>query len=64
MVHIKVMELVGSSPNGWKSAVQAAVDEASRTAGEIVGVEVVNFTASVENGQVTEYRANVKIAHK
>jgi len=29
-----------------------------------VGVEVVNFTASVENGQVTEYRANVKIAHK
>jgi flavin-binding protein dodecin len=27
-------------------------------------VEVVNFTANVENGQVAEYRANVKIAHK
>jgi hypothetical protein len=58
------MELVGTSPNGWKSAVQSAVDEASKTAGEIVGVEVVNLTASVENKQVTEYRANVKIAHK
>ncbi len=64
MVHIKVMELVGSSPNGWKSAVQAAVDEASKTVGEIVGVEVVNFTANVENGQVTDYKANVKIAHR
>lgn len=63
-MHIKVMELVGTSPNGWKSAVQTAVDEASKTAGEIIGVEVVNFTASVDNGQVTEYRANVKIAHK
>ncbi|MGB9846681.1 MAG: dodecin family protein [Desulfotomaculales bacterium] len=61
---VKVMELVGSSPNGWKSAVQAAVDEARKTAADIVGVEVVNFTATVENGQVTEYRANVKIAHK
>lgn len=61
---VKVMELVGASPNGWRSAVQAAVDEAKKTAGEIVGVEVVNFTAAVENGQVTEYRANVKIAHK
>lgn len=63
-MHIKVMELVGTSPNGWKSAVQSAVDEASKTAGEIVGVEVVNLTASVENKQVAEYRANVKIAHK
>lgn len=63
-MHIEVLEFVGSSPNGWRSAVQTAVDEASKTAGEIVGVEVVNFTANVENGQVTEYKANVKIAHK
>lgn len=63
-MHIKVSEMVGSSPNSWKSAVQSAVDEASRTTGDIVGVEVVNFTANVENGQVTEYRANLKIAHK
>jgi len=63
-MQIKVLELVGSSPSGWKNAVQSAVDEASRTAGEIVGVEVVNFTASVDKGQVTEYKANVKVAQK
>lgn len=63
-MHIKVAEIVGESPNGWKGAVQAAVDEASKTMSDIVGVEVINLTANVENGRVTEYKANVKIAHK
>ena len=63
-MQIKVLELVGSSPSGWKNAVQSAVDEAAKTAGEIVGVEVVNFTANVDKGQVTDYKANVKIAKK
>jgi hypothetical protein len=29
----------------------------------IVAVEIVNFTANVENGRLVEYKANVKIAH-
>ncbi|MBF7082055.1 dodecin domain-containing protein [Desulfallas sp. Bu1-1] len=62
-MHIKVMEMVGESPDGWRSAVQSAVSEASKTVNNIVGVEVVNFTANVENGRVVEYKANVKIAH-
>lgn len=64
MTNIKVTEMVGSSPNGWKDAVQAALDEASRTLHDIVGVEVVNFTADVENGRVVSYKANLKIAHR
>ncbi|HHW42936.1 dodecin domain-containing protein [Desulfofundulus thermobenzoicus] len=63
-MHIRVSEMVGESTSGWKGAVQAAVDEASRTISDIVGVEVVNLTANVENGRVVEYKANVKIAHK
>lgn len=61
---VKVTEMVGESNSGWKGAVQSAVDEASRTIHDIVGVEVVNFTANVKNGQVVEYKANLKIAHK
>jgi len=63
-VHIKVTEMVGESPAGWKDAVQSAIDEASRTLHDIVGVEVVNFTAHVENGRLVGYRANLKVAHK
>lgn len=61
---VKVTEMVGDSPTGWKDAVQSAVSEASRTLNDIVAVEVVNFTANVQNGKVIEYKANLKIAHK
>lgn len=60
---VKVMELVGESSNGWRSAVESAVNEASRMVNNIVGVEVVNFTANVKDGQVVQYKANVKVAH-
>ncbi|MCL6612116.1 MAG: dodecin family protein [Peptococcaceae bacterium] len=63
-MHIKVTEMVGESPAGWKDAVQSAINEASKTMNDIVGVEVVNFTAHVENGKVVGYKANMKIAHK
>ncbi|MEW6770882.1 MAG: dodecin family protein [Bacillota bacterium] len=62
-MHVKVAELVGESPNSWREAVQAAVGEAAQTLGNITGVEVVNLTANVENGQIKEYKANVKVAY-
>lgn len=63
MMHVKVSELVGESADSWKGAVQSAIVEASRSMKNIVAVEVVNFTANVENGRLVEYKANVKIAH-
>jgi len=63
-MHIKVTEMVGESNSGWKDAVQTAIDEASKSVNDIVGVEVVNFTANVENGKLAGYKANLKIAHK
>ena len=59
---VKVIELVGESPNSWDEAVANAVAEASRTIDHISGVEVANLTANVENGRITEYKANVKLA--
>lgn len=60
---VKVVELVGESPIGWKDAVQRAVEEASRSVQNITGVEVYNMTANVEDGKLTEFKANVKIAY-
>lgn len=62
-MHVIVSELVGESPDSWKGAVQSAISEASRTVKNIVAVEIVNFTANVENGRLVEYKANIKIAH-
>ncbi|MGD0622898.1 MAG: dodecin family protein [Thermacetogeniaceae bacterium] len=62
-MHVKVAELVGESPSSWKDAVKSAVKEAAKAGNQITGVEVMNFTANVQNGDVVEYKANVKIAY-
>lgn len=61
---VKVIELVGSSHHNWTDAVDNAVREAAKTVQYITGVEVTNFTANIENGEIVEYRANVKLAFK
>ncbi|HHY13101.1 MAG TPA: dodecin domain-containing protein [Thermoanaerobacterales bacterium] len=62
---IKILELVGESNSSWEEAVQQAVLDASKTIENIVGVEVLNNTATVNNdGEITNYRANVNVAFK
>jgi flavin-binding protein dodecin len=60
---VKVAELVGESPYNWNDAVQSAIREASKSIHNISGVEVYNLTANVNNGKISEYKANVKIAY-
>jgi flavin-binding protein dodecin len=61
---VKVIELVGTSSHNWTDAVDNAVMEASRSIDDILGVEVTNFTANIDNGHIAEYRADVKVAFK
>lgn len=58
----KVIELVGESAEGWQQALQSAVAEAGKTVHGITGVEVTNWTAEVKNGQIAEYKVDVKLA--
>lgn len=59
---VKIIELVGESPNSWQEAVQNAIQEAAKTVDHITGVEVLNATANVRDNRLTEYKANVKVA--
>lgn len=59
---VKVVELVGESNESWDAAARNAVAEAARTIHGITGVEVLNWTANVNEGNVVEYKANVKVA--
>ncbi len=59
---VKVIEVVGSSPNSWSDAAKVAVERASKTLKNIVGVDVIHSTAVVKDGQITEYRVDLKIA--
>ena len=62
MTVVKIIELVGSSTKSWEDAVKEAIRQASKTVRHIVGVDVIGFTAKVKDGEIVEYRANVKIA--
>jgi dodecin len=58
----KIIEIIGSSQNGWEEAAQVAIDEARKTIHNIHGLEITDMTAKVHpnTGKITEYRAGVK----
>jgi flavin-binding protein dodecin len=64
MTVVKVVELVADSPDGWKDAIEKAVSKASETIHNISGVEIKNLTASVENGRVIDYKADLHLAFR
>jgi len=59
---VKIIELIGSSSDGWEDAVENAVKEAAKTVKNIKGVHVKRCTAKVKDNKIVEYRADVKIA--
>jgi len=59
---VKIIELIGSSPNSWSEAAQNAVTEAAKTVKNIKGVHVKRCTAKVKDNKIVEYHADVKIA--
>ncbi len=59
---VKIIELVGSSPNSFSEAVRNAVSTAGKTLRNITGVDVISSNATVENGQISLYKVQVKIA--
>ena len=58
----KVIRIVGSSPESFAKAAEAAVQEASKTVRGITGADVVTMSAVVEGERITEYRTTVDIA--
>ena len=58
---IIVREMVGTSPKSWSDAARQAVATASRTVRNIKTVEVLRSNAVVEDGEIVEYRVNLKI---
>jgi len=62
MTAVKIIKVLGTSEESWEDAAQSAVSRAGDTIDDIHGVEVEDWTASVEDGEVTEYKATVEIA--
>jgi flavin-binding protein dodecin len=58
----KVITIIGSSPESFAKAADAAVQEAAKTVRGIHGAHVTSMSAVVDNDHISEYRTTVDIA--
>lgn len=58
----KVVTIIGSSPESFAKAAEAAVQEAAKTLRGITGADVISMSANVEGDRITEYKTTVNIA--
>lgn len=62
MAVIKVIEIMGESPDSWEAAAGEAVAEAAKTVKNIRSVWVKDQSTTVENGKIDRYRVTCKIS--
>jgi dodecin len=60
----KIIELIGSSPNGWEEAVKNVIDTASAEITNLRIAEIVDLDTRLEGGKVAEYRAKIRLSFK
>ncbi|WP_100614148.1 dodecin family protein [Confluentibacter citreus] len=58
---LKVIEVLSNSEKSWEDAARKAVTHAAKSVKNIRSVYVQDQSASVANGNITEFRVNVKI---
>ena len=61
MAVARVTEIIASSPDGFREAVEEGVARAARTLRNITGLEVLGKRVKVEHGQIIEYRVEMKL---
>lgn len=60
----KLIEIVGSSPESWEKAAQAAVERATRSLRDLRVAEVVALDLHLEDGKIAAYRTKLKVSFK
>lgn len=58
---LKVIEILGNSPESWEDAVQRVITEASKSIKNIKSVYVKDMQATVKDNKISEFRVNAKI---
>src|SRR5262245_18758990 len=62
MAVARVTTIIGSSPKGWQDAVGEALKRANKTLRNLTGIRVLEQTARIEKGKVTEFRSMIEVS--
>jgi flavin-binding protein dodecin len=57
----KVSQIIGSSTTSFEDAANAVVERAQRTLQGISGVEVLEKSAKIVDGEIVEFRVRLKL---
>jgi flavin-binding protein dodecin len=57
----RLSEVIVSSPEGFREAVDAGLARLARAVPDITGVEVLAKRVKVEQGRIVEYRVEMKV---
>ena len=60
----KIVEPVGTSPESWEKAAEAAVQKASTSLRDLRIAEVSELDMHIKDGKVEAYRARIKVSFK
>lgn len=58
---LKVIEVLAQSEKSWEDAARNAVAEASKTVHGIKSIYIKEMEATVDNGNISQFRINGKI---
>ncbi len=61
MAVARITTIVSSSKTSWQDAAQDGFKRASKTLRGITGLQILEQTAHVERGKITEYRVRMNV---
>ena len=64
MAIIKSIDLVGVSTESWRDAAQQALAEAAKTIRGIEHMDILETSAKVADGAISEYHTHVRISFR
>jgi flavin-binding protein dodecin len=59
---VKIIEVIGTSKIGFDDAIATAIKTASHSLRHITGADVKHMTVAADEGTITEYRVDLKLA--
>jgi len=59
---VKIIEIIGISSKSFDDAIVQALSKASKTVKGLTGFEVIKHMASVKDGEIKQYKVNLKLA--
>jgi len=62
MSAVKVIKVMGTSQESWENAAEEAFVQARSSVDDISGIKVTDWTAHVQDNNLTEYKATVEVA--